>query len=46
MRSFLLAATAALALAATMTFESSTAQAVVCANGVVRVQCAYQQVPG
>src|SRR5438067_449626 len=36
MRSFLLAATAALAFAATMTFESTTAQAVVCANGVVR----------
>ena len=40
MRSFLLAATAALAFAATMTFESTTAQAVVCANGVVRAGCA------
>jgi hypothetical protein len=40
MRSFLLAATAALAFAATMTFESTSAQAVVCADGVVRAACA------
>jgi hypothetical protein len=40
MRSFLLAATAMLAFAATMTFESTTASAVVCADGVVRAGCA------
>jgi hypothetical protein len=40
MRSFLLAATAALAFAATMTFESTSAHAVVCADGVVRAACA------
>ena len=40
MRSFLLAATAALAFAATMTFESTNANAVVCADGVVRAACA------
>ena len=40
MRSFLLAAIAALAFAATMTLESGTASAVVCADGVVRAGCA------
>jgi hypothetical protein len=40
MRSFLLAAIATLAFAATMTFESTSAQAVVCADGVVRAACA------
>jgi hypothetical protein len=40
MRPFLLVATAALAFAATMTFESTSAQAVVCADGVVRAACA------
>jgi hypothetical protein len=40
MRSFLLAAVAVLAFAATMTLESNTASAVVCANGVVRAGCA------
>ena len=40
MRSFLLAAIAALAFAATMTFESTSAHAVVCADGVVRAACA------
>jgi hypothetical protein len=40
MRSFLLAAVAVLAFAATMTLESGTASAVVCANGVVRAGCA------
>jgi len=36
MRSFLLIASALLAFAATMTFESNDANAVVCARGVVR----------
>jgi hypothetical protein len=40
MRSFMLAATAALAFAATMAFESTSAHAVVCADGVVRAACA------
>jgi hypothetical protein len=40
MRSFLLAATAAPAFAATMTFESTSADAVVRADGVVRAACA------
>lgn len=40
MRSLLLAAIAALAFAATMTFESTTASAAVCADGVVRAGCA------
>ena len=40
MRTFLLAAIAALAFAATMTLESGTASAVVCADGVVRAGCA------
>lgn len=40
MRSLLLAATALLAFSATMTLESRTASAVVCADGVVRVACA------
>ena len=40
MRTFLLAAIAALAFAATMTLESGTANAVVCADGVVRAGCA------
>jgi hypothetical protein len=40
MRSFLLAAIAVLAFAATMTFESTSAKAVVCADGVVRAGCA------
>ena len=40
MRSFLLAATAALAFAATMTFEATDANAVVCAKGVYRAGCA------
>ena len=39
MRSFLLAA-AVMAFAATMTFESKDANAVVCAAGVVRAGCA------
>lgn len=40
MRSFLLVASAVLAFAATMTFESTNANAVVCAAGVVRAGCA------
>ena len=40
MRSILFAAIAALAFAATMTFESTSAHAVVCADGVVRAACA------
>ena len=40
MRSFLLIAAALLSFAATMTFESSDANAVVCARGVYRAGCA------
>ena len=40
MRSFLLIAAAVLSLAATMTFEASDANAVVCARGVHRAGCA------
>jgi hypothetical protein len=40
MRSFLLVAAAVMAFAATMTFESKHANAVVCAAGVVRAGCA------
>jgi hypothetical protein len=40
MRSFLLIAAAALSFSATMTFETSEANAVVCARGVVRAGCA------
>ncbi|MBR1160013.1 hypothetical protein [Bradyrhizobium elkanii] len=40
MRSILLIATALLSFAATMTFESSDANAVVCARGVYRAGCA------
>ena len=40
MRSFLLIAAALLSFAATMTFESSDATAVVCARGVYRAGCA------
>ena len=40
MRSLLLAATALLAFSATVTMESRTASAVVCADGVVRAGCA------
>jgi len=40
MRSLLLAAAAILAFSATMTIESRTASAVVCADGVVRAACA------
>jgi hypothetical protein len=40
MRSLLLAATALVAFSATMTLESRTASAVVCADGVVRAGCA------
>ena len=40
MRSFLLIASAVLAFGATMTIESSDANAVVCARGVVRAGCA------
>ena len=40
MRSFLLIAAALLAFGATMTFESTDANAVVCADGVVRAGCA------
>jgi hypothetical protein len=39
-RSLLLAATALFAFAATMTLESRSASAVVCADGVVRAACA------
>jgi hypothetical protein len=40
MRSFLLIAAAILAFGATMTVETSDANAVVCARGVVRAGCA------
>jgi hypothetical protein len=40
MRSFLLVTAAVMAFAATMTFESKDANAVVCAAGVVRAGCA------
>ena len=40
MRSLLLIASALLAFAATMTFEASDANAVVCARGVYRAGCA------
>ena len=40
MRSFLLIVAAMLSFAATMTFESSDANAVVCARGVYRAGCA------
>ncbi len=40
MRSFLLVAAAVLAFAGTMTIESTEANAVVCAKGVVRAGCA------
>ena len=40
MRSFLIIASALLAFAATMTFEPTEANAVVCADGVVRAGCA------
>ena len=40
MRCFLIVASALLAFGVTMTFESSDANAVVCANGVVRAGCA------
>jgi hypothetical protein len=40
MRAFLLIASALLAFAATMTFEPSDANAVVCARGVYRAGCA------
>jgi hypothetical protein len=40
MRSFLLIAAAILAFAATMTFETNDANAVVCARGVYRAGCA------
>jgi hypothetical protein len=40
MRSFLLMASAILAFAATMTVESTDANAVVCARGVYRAGCA------
>jgi len=40
MRSFLLIAVALLAFGATMTFESTDANAVVCARGVYRAGCA------
>ena len=40
MRSFLLAAAAILTFAVTMTLESGSANAVVCADGVVRAACA------
>jgi hypothetical protein len=39
-RSFLLVASAVLAFAATMTFETNDANAVVCARGVYRPGCA------
>jgi len=39
MRSFLLIAAALLAFGATMTFESTDANAVVCARGVYRAGC-------
>ncbi|HEY0849073.1 MAG TPA: hypothetical protein VGD96_04120 [Bradyrhizobium sp.] len=40
MRSLLLAGAALLAFSATMTLQSRTASAVVCADGVVRAACA------
>jgi hypothetical protein len=40
MRSFLLIASAIIAFAATMTFETNDANAVVCARGVHRAGCA------
>ena len=40
MRSFLIIASALLAFGATMTLESTKANAVVCADGVVRAGCA------
>ena len=40
MRCFLLIAAAVLSFAATMTFETSDANAVVCARGVYRAGCA------
>lgn len=40
MRSFLLVAAAVLAFTGTMTFASTDASAVVCADGVVRAGCA------
>jgi hypothetical protein len=40
MRSFLLVAAAFVAFAATMTFEATDANAVVCARGVNRAGCA------
>jgi hypothetical protein len=40
MRSFLLIASASLAFAATVTVESTDANAVVCARGVYRAGCA------
>ncbi len=40
MRSFLLIASALIAFAATMTFETTDANAVVCARGVYRAGCA------
>lgn len=40
MRAFLLIASALLAFAATLTFETSDANAVVCARGVYRAGCA------
>jgi hypothetical protein len=40
MRSFLLVAAAVLAVAGTMTFAPTDANAVVCAKGVVRAGCA------
>ena len=40
MRSFLLIASAIVAFGATMTFESTDANAVVCARGVYRAGCA------
>lgn len=39
MRSLLLAGTALLAFSATMTLESRTASAIICADGVERVAC-------
>ena len=40
MRSFLIIASALFAFSAAMTFESTTASAAVCADGVVRAGCA------
>jgi hypothetical protein len=40
MRCFLLMAAAVLSFSATMTFETTEANAVVCARGVVRAGCA------